>query len=83
MELIAPPDVTSHSDDAPDADVFDDPTTNPRAELEALERAHLLIGIHPPNTVGEADRPECDQAAALSAVAHQFHGSSSCRCAAG
>jgi hypothetical protein len=43
VELIAPPDVTNHSDDAPDADVFDDPTTNPRAELEALERAHLLI----------------------------------------
>jgi hypothetical protein len=43
VELIAPPDVTNHSDDAPATDAFDDPTTNPRGELEALERAHVLI----------------------------------------
>jgi hypothetical protein len=40
VDLIAPPDVTNHADDAPDADaeVFDDPTTNPRA-IEMLRWA--------------------------------------------
>jgi hypothetical protein len=44
MDLIsAQPDTDTPTADTPTDDVFDDPTTNPRAELEALERAHLLI----------------------------------------
>ena len=41
--------------------------------------------IHPPNIVGDIEMPStpgCDQAAALSAAARQFHGSRSCRCGA-